>query len=117
MQTTVGNLNRVIMYLSDLSGDINLQQMQLFLEICNEHPTPITQQRLVKRLKITHSAISRNLRKFGSKVKGDKQVGLGLVTLSPDLYETRQLSARLTKKGEKVMNDIIKLATGKVKEL
>ncbi len=101
-------LEQVIdMLRADVVGDWQLQQIRMFLLIGENHPEGINQTAIGETLGYSQSVVSRNCRSmalFGrEKSDGSRTlVGHELITMTPDLYESRRLSCTLTKKGERL---------------
>jgi DNA-binding MarR family transcriptional regulator len=112
MAHSISTLFNSIQYVRDtLKDDIPIQQLALFLLIGMEEgsPTPV----LMKKLKMTQGAISRNIKALSQFMDDDTLRGLDLIYCKPDVTERRRLSVFLTPKGKDVffkLDDLMKCA-------
>lgn len=103
-------LRGLIRVLREDAGDgLEVQQVACLIEVMADHPDPITHSEIEGRVGLAQSSVSRNMKRLSVRMRQDTNgkwidAGLGLVDVRPDAYETRKLSASLTKKGINLMN-------------
>lgn len=113
----IRRLTEVVKYLRDeVNPDLALSMLLGFLLVCQKEG--ITQTELGERLGLTSGAISRMCKILGKfQVKEEREdgtvekvtKGLGLILLSPDIYERRRMAAWLTSRGKEVRDELEKL--------
>lgn len=102
---------------SEVKEDIKIQHILILIKLVFSSPDPVSYTDLGKFLNTTRASVSRNVRILGSWMKKCPatyqwvDVGLGLINVYPDLYNTRQYIAKLTKQGQELMKKIDKAAS------
>jgi DNA-binding MarR family transcriptional regulator len=104
-------IDKVLAYFQEeVHNQFQLHQFRLLLLLAVRDPDPVPYDEVCKRLGLSNAAVSRNSKQLGvHMVKGEdgwKDVGLGLIDVRPDIYETRRNVMSLTDKGRKVMTGL-----------
>ena len=81
-------------------GDVQVQTIQLFFQICAQQDTSLDYQQLADRVGITQPAISRNMRKMVTGAR--MQEGYGLITIELGEMDARRRIVRLSKRGKEL---------------
>jgi DNA-binding MarR family transcriptional regulator len=102
-----------VQILRSVSDDMSVRQVAILSTIYHAKDEGITQTEIAEVLQIPQAAVSRNIKAMSRFVNGtrdeDPEIrGLDLITCRPDLYEPRRLNCTLTKRGQSLMDMVLK---------
>ena len=104
MRTETTKLATFVRTLRQELGDLQLQQVALFLEIAADEG--ISSPVLESKLKVSGATVSRNVKLLSKYPDKGSIKGLDLVRTEPDLYERRRFVYFLTDKGKRLIEKL-----------
>jgi DNA-binding MarR family transcriptional regulator len=102
----------------EVSPELPLQQLRLFLRVAEHEPEGITQSELVDKLNSTQASVSRNCRKLSQypvQLPNGKfeRAGYDLVECERDFYNPKQVLCKLSAKGRVLYAGMDRIVAGK----
>jgi methionine synthase II (cobalamin-independent) len=103
--TTIDTFQQALRLLAqEVKRDINFEHIRMLIELMTNHPEPLSVAHMAEAIGTHVGRIRQHCELLGEKIvedpttKASKNIGLGLVVIKPDAYESEKEVLALTKK-------------------
>jgi DNA-binding MarR family transcriptional regulator len=116
MDTQMQRLEQVLSfvhgYQDEDNKELSLDHLRILCIVAIAGKEGITQRDIQDRYGILQGTVTRSCRRLSRYIEKGKETGYELIEMRPDLYNSRALNCRLTKKGKQFITDLSGLLDG-----